>query len=471
MLRIYHPPSYSPERMYIFDVLLRQFLGLQYEAEIEERHDLRISFEGIKTEKQLRIADDFFQCAKEEWLTSASLPERPLDCFDISDMFGDSPLANSTIPIIYGSRNGDGSYVEEGESGISLGIDIFGSAFFMLTRYEEIVLPLRDSRERFPASASLAYQEGFLDRPIINEYLEILWWSLKRLCPQLHRRQRNYEFVLSHDVDWPLGVYNRTLFQVAKSTVGDVIKRKDVGLALRRLYSAFFVRSGNLDADLNNMFNVIMNISEQHGLKSSFYFIVDHSDGEIDGNYSLEHPWIRSLLRRIHRRGHEIGLHPSYNTFRDKNRIRQQFESLLYHMKSEGIGQIEWGGRQHYLRWEAPVTWQAWEEAGLAYDCTLSFADHAGFRCGVCYEYSVYNLYTRQALHLRERPLIAMEGSLLESEYMGLTAEKTLHHLRKLREQCQRFEGQFSLLWHNSSLIKKQDLNLYQTIVEESAHK
>ena len=73
------------------------------------------------------------------------------------------------------------SYYAESDGGIQLGLDIFGSVFFMITRYEEVVKSDRDEYDRFPAAASLAYQEGFLDRPIVNEYLEILWTCMKRL--------------------------------------------------------------------------------------------------------------------------------------------------------------------------------------------------------------------------------------------------------------------------------------------------
>lgn len=468
LLRIYHPPSFTPERMYIYNVLLCQFLGIQYVAIEEERKDILISFEGDLTEKQLQIVDTFFQCSEGAWLTSSSLPERPLDCCDTSEFLIEGSISRSRIPVIYGKKIGGEGFVKEANNSITLGIDIFGSAFFMLTRYEEAVLPNRDNRERFPATASLAYQEGFLDRPIINEYLEILWWALNRLWPSLKRRNREYKFVLSHDVDRPFGVYNRTLLQVVKSAAGDMMIRKDAALALRRLYSAVKVNLGNLDGDLNNTFHFIMNLSERLGVKSSFYFIVDHSAGIIDGNYSLDHPWIRKLLREIHNRGHEIGLHPSYYTFRNKEAIRMQFEMLLNQMQAEGIKQLEWGGRQHYLRWETPTTWQAWEEAGLTYDSTLSYADHAGFRCGVCYEFSVFNLLTRQALNLHERPLIVMEGSLLDPGYMGLDIKQSFNEVTKLRDQCKRFKGDFTLLWHNSSLIKSKELNLYQTIVQES---
>ena len=63
---------------------------------------------------------------------------------------------------------------------------------FMLSRYEEVVKSDRDRFDRFPASASLAAQEGFLNRPIVNEYLEILWACLIRLWPQMQRNHAHF---------------------------------------------------------------------------------------------------------------------------------------------------------------------------------------------------------------------------------------------------------------------------------------
>ena len=62
----------------------------------------------------------------------------------------------------------------------------------MLTRYEEVVNndPLRilDAHERFPATASIAYKENFLHRPVVNEYFEILWYCIKELVPHLEKK-------------------------------------------------------------------------------------------------------------------------------------------------------------------------------------------------------------------------------------------------------------------------------------------
>jgi hypothetical protein len=170
-------------------------------------------------------------------------------------------------------------------------------------------------------------------------------------------------------------------------------------------------------------------------------------------------------LRRVHERGHEVGLHLSYNTFRDPPRVRREFDLLLKATESEGISQRAWGGRQHYLRWEAPTTWQAWADAGLDYDSTLSFADRIGFRCGVCYDYPVFNLRTRVALRLRERPLIVMEDSALRERYMNLTFEQARREIGKLKERCKQFEGDFTLLWHNHRLVDERERELYRDVV------
>jgi hypothetical protein len=207
-----------------------------------------------------------------------------------------------------------------------------------------------------------------------------------------------------------------------------------------------------------------MDESERQGTRSAFYFIASEARAGLDGSYSLDDPPLRRLLRRIHERGHEIGLHPSYNTFQDAERTRLEFERLLDVCRDEGIEQEAWGGRQHYLRWENPTTWRNWDLAGLAYDSTLTFAERPGFRCGVCFEYPVFDLQRRTKLVLRERPLVAMEVSLLV--YQRLGRAETTSALAALRETSARFGGDFTLLWHNSRLITRADRRLYRRAVQ-----
>ena len=98
---------------------------------------------------------------------------------------------------------------------------------------------------------------------------------------------------------------------------------------MRRLKSLAKVSMGNVDADINNTFDFIMDLSERKGLRSAFYFIADHTAGEVDGIYHLDNPWIRKLMRKIHKREHEIGLHASYNSFRNPDQIKKSLKDLF----------------------------------------------------------------------------------------------------------------------------------------------
>ncbi len=463
-LLIKHPLTYENERLYAFHVILKEFLGLDYHSVAEERRDVLITMNDAEG-RELLISDVLFQTPPDKWLKSDSLPVQPLETFDLSQAPVDIACVSPIIPVIYGSKLDSGNYIDVQDPKIKLGLDIFGSAFFMLTRYEEVVKSVKDEHERFPARTSLAYREGFLMRPIINEYVEILWWSMQKLWPGLERKKRSYRVCLSHDVDWPLSVAGNNPLRVLKTAAGDALKRKDVHLSLCRLMSLAKVCTGNVDADINNTFDFIMDMSERKGLRSAFYFIADHTAGGIDGIYRLEDPWIRELMKKIYGRGHEIGLHASYNSFRSTDQVKKEFERLISVAEKEEICQDVWGGRQHYLRWEAPTTWLAWEEAGLDYDSTLTFADHVGFRCGVCYEYPVFNLLKGAALRLREKPLIIMEGTMFGKQYMGLSYEQAFSLLQELAETCKMFDGDFTLLWHNSSLVSKKETEFYRDVV------
>lgn len=462
MLHVVHPPGCPAERRYILDVMLGGFLGLAYRATPAPVQDVAITLAGANPGRQLVLADVLLQTPPDRWLTPASLPDRPLPVWDLAGAPVAAPAVSPRLPVIYGRPLPGGGWLAATEREVRLGVDLLGGAFFMLSRYEELVTAERDAHGRFPAAAALALREGFLDRPIVNEYLEVLWWALHRLWPGLRRRERAFRVCPSHDVDAPWCTAGLPLRRVLANVAGDLLRRRDILLAARRLRSLALGALGRRDADMCQTFDFLMDVSERQGLRSAFYFIAGRTDPRLDGEYSLADPGIRKLLRRIHRRGHEIGLHPSYHTYRSPERLRAEFAALRRAVAAEGITQPAWGGRQHYLRWAAPDTWQGWADAGLDYDATVGFADRPGFRAGTCYEYPVFNLRTRRCLPLVERPLTAMDGTLLDPRYLGLRQEQAWERLHTLRERCRLFQGDFSLLWHNSSLVSPAARALYR---------
>jgi len=466
VLLVKHPPGRDPERTYAFDVILREFLGLDYEAQPYSGSDICITVVGDERQRQLSIADVLLALPEDQWLQTGSLPVGPLAVWEPRDG-GVDGLVPASVPVIYG-RQKQGTMFEASENEAYLGVDIFGSAFFMLTRYEEFVSPDRDQFDRFPASASLAFREGFLERPVINEYLEILWSALQRLWPELRRPARQYRAFVTHDVD-VLSLHGRSITSVLGSVGIDLFKRREPALAVRRLGAYWKSRPGTgvADSDPYNTFDFLMDVSEESGLRDGFFFVTGNSNSGRDPTYDFGNQSILSLLQRIHQRGHEIGFHGSFETYRDGGRSKSEVNRLRHICDEAEIRQDQWGGRQHYLRWENPTTWQNWEECGLNYDSTMGYAQQVGFRCGCCFEFPVFNLSTRERLRLRERPLVAMESSLLT--YMKYSIADTELKVNELIDICRRYRGDFTLLWHNHMLAARATQDAYRRIVRMAA--
>jgi peptidoglycan/xylan/chitin deacetylase (PgdA/CDA1 family) len=210
-----------------------------------------------------------------------------------------------------------------------------------------------------------------------------------------------------------------------------------------------------------------MDTSERHGLQSTFYFMAGDAANDIDGQYRLSDPPVARLLRQIHDRGHAIGLHTTYGSYRSTERIRGEFDALTAACRAVGFDQPTWGVRQHFLRFENPQTWRSQEAAGLDHDSTLGFADRVGFRAGTCREYPLFDLLDRRALRLRERPLLVMDATF--SGYMNIELDAAATRTRAIVDACRRHRGDAVLLFHNSSLSGARQRAHYIELVERLA--
>lgn len=350
------------------------------------------------------------------------------------------------------------------DQGMHVAYDIFGLTYWMLSRQEEVGRTDLDEHGRFPATSSHAYKYGYLERPVVDEWLHILGQVIQRTWPGIALKQHNFSMKVSHDVDGPSRYGFRSVPALVRAMAGDVIKRRDFKSAMLAPWVRMNTRTQLHPADPANTFDWIMDVSEQNGLRSAFYFICGHTHPN-DADYQPEHPAIRHLMRRIHQRGHEIGLHPSYGTYQKPQLIRQEADRLRKVCAEEGIAQSEWGGRMHYLRWEHPTTLRALADPGMTYDSTLGYADLPGFRCGTCFEYPAFDPVAQVALSLRVRPLIAMEYTILANEYMGLgSCDDALFKLMDLKTTCHAVDGCFTLLWHNSFFMSNINFILYKNL-------
>ncbi|MDF2095817.1 polysaccharide deacetylase family protein [Aquibaculum arenosum] len=462
------PGDHLAARRHAAETLLGEFLGLPLEIRVGSADRWRLCDSAANAE--LILPDCFFAGTRGRWLEPASLPQLPLARWYSEAELPEARHLDGGLPVLAGTPNAAGCWwLQEGRSAY-LGLDLFGSAFFCLSRYEEQALEERDGHERFPASASLALRAGLLERPLLDEYLAVLCAALLRLWPGLSLPWTRGQLRFTCDIDHPYEGGSKRLSLLVRALVGDLLLRRRPQGMLARLGRVWRARRGDYTRDPNNTFDWLMQCCEAQGAQATFYIIAGHSGGAIDGCYSLDEPFLQDLLRRIHQRGHAIGLHGSYNSFRDAAVLRQERQALEAACRTAGFRAEVRAVRQHYLRWDSARTPALMEQSGFACDSTGGYADHIGFRYGTGRGFRLWDWGSGRPLALREQPLIAMEWSAIGPQYMNLgRSVAALQRLQRLKETCLRFGGDFTLLWHNSEIRSDWDRQALTALLDEDA--
>lgn len=461
MLKINIPKFCESEQRYALEILLEEFLGLAFEIQSFNGEVIEITRVGEDSgNAKFTIDTSFFQKANEGFLLPESLPVLPLQNWNPINDGIHANLTDPNIPVLYG-----GPGLSKSDGYIHLNLDIFGSAFFMLSRYEELITEVRDKHDRFPAHGSIAFKSGFLERPLVDEYLEIFWEALLYLWPDLKRKNINSKILVSCDVDQPYDCTVETLPRLIKACAGDLLKRKNPLEMLKRINRYFFNKLGFYQFDRNHTFDWYMDLCEKAGFRATFFFIPS-SEGPEDGCYEISDKKVIKLIQTIALRGHEIGVHSSYQTYQNEEKIFGQKLLLEKVLRNAGIEQKIRGNRQHYLRWDSAQTPDYLDAAGFEYDTTGSFADRPGFRYGTSKEFTMWGWQIRAKLRLKQIPLIIMESSVISESYLGLGySNEAITLIMCLKKVSLQRGGNFALLWHNSHFHNIQDKVLFEKIL------
>lgn len=260
--------------------------------------------------------------------------------------------------------------------------------------------------------------------------------------------ENKFVVCLSHDVD-------RTFksFQFVTHFLSNLKKQKYES-AFYQLQSLFFK---------NHYwgFDRIVTIEESHKVRSTFYFlnesypfnVIDFSSWKLSlGYYNIFAPAIQKIIRELDAGGWEIGVHGSYNSFRDIELLKREksdIETILGH-EVKGI-------RQHFLNLNED-TWFLQRAAGFTYDASYGFTDNVGYKNE---KYSLFSLDHNNDFFIV--PLVIMDTCLMgKSDPLGSAIS--------LMEMAQKQNGCLVLNWHQRMFCEREFpgyARLYSDIIAE----
>lgn len=368
---------------------------------------------------------------KEIYATQKSLPKLPL-----KELNG--------IPILFGEPN-----VEKAGENLVVHADIIASAYFLLTRYEEMVRKdVKDEFDRFPGRESLPYRANFIDRPVVEEYSILLKKWLRDVGVEFQEKSRRFSLTLTHDID-NLNYYRYMKWQPFREIARALIGRQTFKNALE----CVSVKLKQKEDPYITVFDEMIVLDKKAEANSkgipvkSIYFFMAGGNTKFDNFYDIHQKFVQDIIQKLHDAGIEIGLHASYEAGFHPEVIQDEKETL------EKFCDFPVNcNRHHFLGWRNIEDGYILAKAGFQHDYTLGYADIAGFRLGVCHPIPLFDPINFQLFGIIEHPLIIMECTLSTPKYMNLNFDQALMYGRKLIDQVKQYNGELTLLFHNHVL-------------------
>ncbi len=423
-LLIYTPRT-TPRVEYIFNFIFHSLLGISYEATTSREVFFSSDMPVMSYAKH--------PVDKGVWIHSHELLfETGIEPVDPkTGMWNDLPALFFTGP------------------GPDLPFDLFAASFYLITRYEEYLDFPKDAFRRFPAKASIAYREQFLDIPLIDRWVRKLGRILKVRYPELEIAPPAFTFLSTIDVDQAWAYRHKGILRHLMGGTADLFQGRFADLS-RRMAS-------EISADPYGSYDYLKEVHQTCDLKPVFFFQVGKY-GTHDKNISGRHPSMRKLVRKTGDYAH-IGLHPSV-----RSGERRELDSELV-LLSGILGEKIRKSRQHYLKLSFPDTYKTLNRFGIEEDFTLGYSDAIGFRASTATPFRFYNLESNQETGLFLVPFQVMDVTL--KNQLGLSPDQAIERLSLLIEEIKKVGGNFVSVWHNSSLHDRGEWAGWKRVFEE----
>lgn len=344
------------------------------------------------------------------------------------------------IPVILDNPKLDFAIIEN--HNLIINANIITLSFILLSRYEELIIDKRDKHNRFEYQNSLSYKYDFVDIPIVDEYALLLRFFFSKLISNLTINKQIGKIIPSHDIDSILR-FGGLLNNIKTIVGGDIFKRRSISLALRSLRDCVNTKKCRINDPYIRGIEDLINISKKYSLRSEFYFM-GLKKGDYDCRYDIFIPEVQYCLSLIEKDEMCVGIHGGYFSYDNHEILKKEINNF-----NSVLGKTICIGRQHYLRFDINKSINIWEECGICRDSSLGFAEHEGFRCGTCHDYYLFDLKNDRISTVMERPLIIMEQTLFT--YQNYTVSEAYDSMIKLYKRCMSAEGNFVILWHNTS--------------------
>lgn len=307
--------------------------------------------------------------------------------------------------------------------------DIFAASFYLISRYEEYLPHAKDSYGRFAHAESLAHREGFLQAPLVNQWLQQLRSKIEGR-PHETADEKCFRFIPTYDID-----------------IAFAGKGKG---RLRRLAAALSGRKTELNGrDIFDVYDWLDELHRAHSLDPVYFFLAAKKRAGYDKNISIRSAAFRRLVKRVASL-YSIGIHPSWQSHDDPALVGEELKKL-----SAIAGGAVSKSRQHYIKFTLPHTFRSLPAAGITEDYSMGYGSINGFRASYASAFHWYDLMREERTSLILHPFCFMDANA--SFEQKLDAAAALAELKEYYSVVKSVGGNLVTIFHNHFLTEEEN--------------
>lgn len=417
---------------YIFDLVLTDLMGLEYELTADKESFSNSTVPKFSYGVEPIGSEIFFEAVT--LLFETDVKPQPINFCEHGRIQGFFPVykTNSFLPF-----------------------DLFASAFFMVTRYEEYLPSKLDKYDRYRGSQSMNLKAGFLDKPMVNLYAQELKKIFSEKFASLVYKKTKFEYIATFDIDMAYSYLEKGL----KRNVGGFIKSFFLS-DMKDLKTRALVLSGRMK-DPFDTYDYIFKVCNEHSITTKFFFLVA-DESRFDKNIPYSNPKFKKLIKDISQKT-DTGIHLSF-----KSHISSAKSQVEINRLEEIMEEKPTINRYHYLRFHVQSSYPRLVKHGIEEDYSLGYAAHTGFRAGMCTPFYFFNVRNNEQTALRIFPFTFMDATF--THYYRTNNEHALEKIRQLMKSVHEVGGTMIGIWHNSSFTEEKEWKGWRSVFETVAY-
>lgn len=342
-----------------------------------------------------------------------------------------------------------------------LSFDIFAAAFYLLSRYEEYLPFKKDEYSRYAVENSLAFQNNFLELPLIDIWKKALQDKIHSKFPHIIFPKIEAKYIPTFDIDIAYSYLGKSFFRNIGGAFKDLLNGKS-----NQIKSRISVLLGK-EQDPFDTYDLIEEELKKLNSTAIFFFPIARNVQGYDKNILPQKAILQNLIRKTFA-NHLIGMHPSWHSGDNQKELIWEKKYLEF-IISTPITK----SRQHYIRMLLPEKYQQLINLNIQEDYSMGYGSRNGFRASTAYPFYWFDLSKNQITDLKIFPFCFMDANSFYEQHFSAT--QMLEEFKNYWFTIQQYGGNFISIMHNNFLSKQAPFGEYRHAIlqlwKEMQHK